>query len=112
MNIQSAVLYLRSATQEGEEDNVLELQEQILTEMAQQSGYTVTDVYRDFGSGNDPNRAGLQKLLADAEAGHFKTLIIRDSARLARDLALFQRIEQLLSKNGVAVVLVQRQMTS
>ena len=50
MNMQPAVLYLRRATQEGKEDNALELQEQMLTEFAQQLGYTVTDVYRDFGS--------------------------------------------------------------
>jgi DNA invertase Pin-like site-specific DNA recombinase len=104
MNIQPAVLYLRSATQEGKEDNALELQEQMLTDFAQQLGYTVTDVYKDFGSGNDPNRAGLQKLLADAKAGHFKTLIMRDYARLARDHALFQRIEQALSKNTLAIL--------
>ncbi len=104
MNQQTAVLYLCSAIPFSEDGDALNRQEQALSEFARQVGYQVTQVYRDVGSGYDENRTGLRALLADAEAGQFDTIIVRDYASLSRDYRLTRQIEQTLIECEIAVL--------
>jgi DNA invertase Pin-like site-specific DNA recombinase len=43
-------------------------------------------------------------MLADAKAGRFKTLIVRDYARLSRNHNLTRQIEQTLAQCGITIL--------
>lgn len=62
--------------------------------------------YRDIGSsGRDLRRPGLERLLADAEAGRFGGVAVTDPARLARDAAQLCDVLGRLEALGVEVAL-------
>lgn len=64
-------------------------------------------VYEDIGvSGNDLDRPGLARLLADAEAGRFEVVVVTDVARLARSMTLVGKLAQRLEACGVSVSVV------
>ena len=51
------------------------------------------------------DRPGLQRLLADAQAGRFDVVVMRDPARLFRNWTLFRRYWALLHQQlGIDVI--------
>jgi len=67
----------------------------------------VEPAYEDLGANDlDPDRPGLARLVADAEAGLFDEIAVTDVARLARDMGLAWRLARRLRACGVTVAVM------
>lgn len=63
----------------------LEMQYWRLKEYARERGFQITAYYEDSGfSALEPDRPGLQKLMADFQDGKFQTLLVVNMDRLSR----------------------------
>jgi site-specific DNA recombinase len=82
-----AAMYRRVSTErQADEGWNYEEDGRKLRELADARGYELAEEYGDPGiSGAREDRPGLQRMLADAEAGHFEVLLIPDIERLSRD---------------------------
>lgn len=77
----------------------------VLSHIVANHGYEIIQVYQDIGSGLSEDRPGLQRLLADAQAGRFDVVVMRDPARLFRNWTLFRRYWALLHQQlGIDVI--------
>jgi len=112
-------VYTRKSTEEGlsQEFNSLDAQREcaeayILSQ--RQEGWTVLPQHYDDGgfSGAHLVRPGLQRLLADIQAGQIDCIVIYKVDRLSRSLFDFARIMQILEKHGVSFVSVTQQLNS
>ena len=112
-------IYTRKSTEEGlsQEFNSLDAQRDcaeayILSQ--RQQGWTVLPAHYDDGgfSGANLARPGLQRLLADIQAGQVDCVVIYKVDRLSRSLFDFARIMQILEKHGVSFVSVTQQLNS
>ncbi|MBR7651728.1 recombinase family protein [Brucella oryzae] len=78
-----AALYLRVSTDTQTTDN----QERELREVAERSGWTITEVYRDAGiSGASPRRPAFDALCKDAARRRFDVVMAWSVDRLGRSL--------------------------
>ena len=110
MSKQEAVLYLRSATTESLDEDPLRTQEQELTAFAKQNGYEITKVYQDIGSGlENVEQPVFQMLLQDAQCGLFHTLIVRDYARLSRNMSQREQVVNQLKQLDIILLTPQSQ---
>ncbi len=98
-------LYVRVSNSMGQETS-LATQERMLRETA--SGPVVA-VYRDKASGLNEKRAGLQRLLKQAEGGEFTVVRVTHEDRLARFGVSW--IELLLKQYGVTVEVLNDNVT-
>ncbi len=107
MSSQRAALYIRTST--DTENQALDFQNSQLSEYADLNNYDVVYVYHDAGSDLSVDRPGLQRLLADAEAGRFDTVLTLDAARLSPDGHLFQDLFNRLGRLvGLIFVLYEK----
>jgi DNA invertase Pin-like site-specific DNA recombinase len=74
--------------------------------LAAARGYSVVAEYGDAAvSGTHTDRANLQRLIADARRGGFRSLLVDDLSRLSRDLGDFWRLTfSEFASMGVRVV--------
>lgn len=105
---QRAAIYARVAIQPQDQPNAaLDEQTAACAAYCTAHGYTGVDRYIDAGySGNTDQRPALGRLLRDAEAGAFDTVVVADLARLARDERLQADLLADLRRTGVAVAAV------
>ena len=77
-------LYLRASTDEQTESIPAQLM--LLKRYAADNNLTIVAVYEDRGKSGDSfqKRAGLQNMLADAKAGKFQQVLVRNLSRLSR----------------------------
>ena len=82
-----AAIYARVSTAGQEDGTSLDTQVAACLELAHSMGYSVDDAYiwRDQGSGADPERPGLENLRAVLSAGEVQMLIAYTPDRIARD---------------------------
>ena len=100
-----AVAYVRVAMNAGAEDDPLRQQATQIREYAERNGYQLSEVYEDVGSGNSEERAGLQQMMLDAQAGQVDVLLLRDPSRLFRKLEQFKQYYDLLRDEcGIEVI--------
>ena len=92
-----AVIYARVSTS----DQNVEMQVRELRQLAEQRGLEIIETYLDEGiSGSATSRPALDRMLADAHAGRFSTLLVWKLDRLGRSLQhLLQVLEQLEASN-------------
>ena len=68
------------------DSNSIQHQKQILERYAKDHGIGHYKFYVDDGySGTNFNRPGFQEMLADIEAGHIRTIIVKDMSRFGRN---------------------------
>jgi site-specific DNA recombinase len=89
--------YVRISTDETMQPHSLAAQAQRLEAFAQsQEGWRIVRRFEDKASGASVDRPGLQRMLAEAEAGRFELLLVYKVDRLARSArGLTQLLEQL-----------------
>lgn len=82
-------LYLRYSSSTLQDDSSLADQERICRAYADRQGWQVVEVYSDAGISGESMllRPGIQRLMADAEAGKFKHVLAEAQDRISRDLA-------------------------
>ena len=81
-----AVIYGRYAENRGRGAAILERQIIRQKEFAQDHGYHVTKIYKDFGSnGHTLDRAGLKQLRKEAAHRDFEAVLVQDVPILSRN---------------------------
>ena len=106
MKQSKVALYVRCSTADQKTD--LQLRE--LGEYVKQKGWTIYETYEDKATGTNTKRPMFQKMMADARAGHFDTLICWKLDRMARSLRDLILTLQELSELGVTFVSVKDQL--
>jgi site-specific DNA recombinase len=89
--------YVRVSTQEQVEHGLnLEEDKLRIREMCEQRGWELVEIYDDGGTqGDDPNRPGLLRLLAEAQ--RFDVVIIRAQDRITRDPGIWATVTAALA---------------
>ena len=100
--------YLRVSTGRQEKEETIDNQRRDLGKI-----YDRREIVRTYednpGSGADPDRQGLKRLLNDARLGLFDTVAVWDSSRLARDVKLFLSIKDELKECRVRVEIMGKE---
>lgn len=103
-------IYTRiSADQEGEALGVAR-QEEDCRRLAQQRGYTVTEVYSDndisASTKSTKDRPAYNQMMTDAKRGQFETILAYSNSRLTRRPLELEDFITLFNKHGVSAVTV------
>lgn len=98
---------------DGDSNSIL-TQKRILEKYAKDNGWTNYRFYIDDGvSGTTFNRAGFQEMLADIEAGHIDTVIVKDMSRFGRDyLQVGMYTEVLFPEKDIRFIAINDQVDS
>lgn len=106
--------YCRVSTDKEDQLNSLRVQKNFFTEYAEKNGHELIRLYADEGiSGTrTKNRREFQQMMRDAERGLFKTIVVKDISRLARNTVdLLQSIRKLKAL-GIEMIFLTANMTS
>jgi site-specific DNA recombinase len=105
LQIKRVALYARVSSEEQREGQNIDSQVAELERSAKQSGWGITDVYKDEGwSGSLLARPQLDRLRDHASKGLFEVVLINDVDRLARDVVHLGVIKRDLERQGVQVI--------
>lgn len=103
--VKTAVIYARTACKNQKGDSSMNRQVQAVRRFARRNGYAVVGEYIDNGhSGVMAKRPALKKFLADSEGAGWKTVLVKDTNRLARSDVLFRKIVRQLDRFGTKVI--------
>jgi DNA invertase Pin-like site-specific DNA recombinase len=97
-----AILYCRSRREQAERG--LANQERQLRAYAAEQGLAIVGVESDALGGKEDERPGLQRLLARAEHHECDVLLVRNTARLARDARALELLRARLAAHGVRII--------
>ena len=104
-SVHRCALYTRVSTEEQVERYSLEAQREVLGRWAEALGYEVAETYTDPGySGAQEDRPGLARLLADAQGGRFRVVLVYRLDRLARKVRLAYDLIERLEGSGVGLM--------
>lgn len=78
-------------------------QEKELYDYAGQMGFTIAGSSSDLGGGTDTDRPGLKSMTAAARNGSFDILLVKNAARLGRDMKIAAGLIRKLGESGIAV---------
>jgi len=107
MSVRRAVVYVRVSTEDQAENGTsLETQELACLRRAADLGCAVHATFRDEGVSGAlyEARDGIQRALAELEAGNADTLIVHSISRLSRDLEHQQAISKRAARAGATLV--------
>ena len=96
-------LYLRVASADQNDNNVLLWQEPRLREWAREQEHEVVAVFQDMAPGNTLDRPGLQALLSEINQNRFEAVAVHGFSRLVRETALALSLSETLENSGVKV---------
>lgn len=112
-------IYTRKSTEEGLEQafNSLDAQREACAAFVlsqKHEGWSVLpSLYDDGGySGGNMERPGLQRLLADIEAGQIDVVVVYKVDRLTRALADFAKLVEIFDRRGVSFVSITQQFNT
>jgi site-specific DNA recombinase len=104
-----AVGYVRVSTEEQTQGWSLTGQEAQIRDFAERNGYKIVAVYTDEVSGSKDKRPGFERMLLDAHNRAFQAIIVVNTSRLFRNLALARRYKDLLrNKLNIDVIFVSQ----
>lgn len=98
-----AVAYCRVSTESAEQLASLREQEAFFVDYAKGAGLTLVRVYADSGKSGTrlASRRAFAKMMADAKAGAFDLLLVKDISRMARNVLDFLQTVRTLKKLGI-----------
>lgn len=104
--------YIRVSTVEQATHGLsLVAQKALLEQYAKDHDLTIVKVYADEGVSAAKaleKRAGIMRLLEDAEAGKFERIIFKDITRWSRNSAQYYRVQERLDRAGVSWIAVDQ----
>ena len=116
---QRCAVYTRKSTEEGleQEYNSIDAQRDAghayIASQRAEGWIAVSDDYDDGGfSGGSMERPGLQRLMADIEAGRIDIVVVYKIDRLTRSLTDFSRMIEVFERHGVSFVSVTQQFNT
>ena len=107
-----AVGYIRVSTVEQKMHGYsLEAQRELLERYADEHGMRIVEIYADEGKSASKElhkRKEILRLLEDAEAGKFDTILFKDLTRWSRNPAQFYAVQERLDKARVSWIAVEQ----
>ena len=100
--MKAAAIYVRVST--ADQNSELQLRE--LQEYAARQGWSIAETYHDVISGAKSSRPGLNRLMADAQAGKLDCLLVWKLDRFGRSLVDCLNNIKTLEENGVRFIAV------
>jgi DNA invertase Pin-like site-specific DNA recombinase len=100
-------LYARLSREDGNklESCSIETQKRILTEYAEQNGFTPYQIWVDDGaSGKDFNRPGFQEMYAEIEKGNVGAVVVKELDRFSRNYLESGLYREMFRKMGVRFI--------
>ena len=106
--------YCRVSTDKQEQAESLRHQKEFFTEFARRNGHELVGLYADEGiSGTSlKKREAFKRLLADAEAGLFRLVVVKDISRFARNTVDALQSVRKLKALGISTVFLTANMDS
>jgi site-specific DNA recombinase len=112
-------VYTRKSSEEGLEQDFNSLHAQreaceaCIASQKAEGWHLVADRYDDAGiSGGTLERPGLERLLADIEAGRIDVVVVYKIDRLSRSLTDFARLVDVVEQHGVTFVSITQQFNT
>lgn len=98
-----AAVYCRVSTESAEQLASLAQQEAFFVDYAKGAGLTLVHIYADSGKSGTrlASRRAFAKMMADAKAGVFDLLLVKDISRMARNVLDFLQTVRTLKKLGI-----------
>lgn len=84
------------------------------SEYAQQEfGVEIGDleIYRDKSTGTDTDRSGYQEMMADADAGELRAVVVHSISRICRSVRDLERTASRLESAGVELHIISERLT-
>ncbi|MDN4523286.1 YneB family resolvase-like protein [Fictibacillus fluitans] len=94
----NAIIYCRVSTEKEEQAASLFRQEEELTKLAREHGFTIVSVIKERESGYSLDRDGLLRIIEMAQNGEFEVLLVSDDTRLGRGNAKIVLLHELLKR--------------
>lgn len=97
-------IYARVSTDQQRQMSGLDVQVTECRKYAAEAGYEVAAIYQDegiSGSHGIGHRAGLDRMLSDAQAGRFQILLVHELDRLSRELFVGLSIVAMVAESGI-----------
>lgn len=106
--------YCRVSTDKEDQLNSLRVQKAFFVEYAEKNGHELVRLYADEGlSGTKTkNRTQFNQMMADAERGIFRMLVVKDISRLARNTVDLLQSVRRLKALGIETLFLTANMTS
>lgn len=102
--IRAGVMYIRESTEEQGRGYSPDAQRNGIREYAKRNNIKIIGEYVDFLSGRTDNRPEFQRMIADADAGKFDTLLVFRTSRFARNRKIAIKYKEHLRKIGIEVI--------
>jgi len=99
-------LYARISRHDKDQDPQTQMVK--LKEFAQRHDWIVVKEYIDVASGAQPSRPGLDDMLRDARAGHFKAILAVRIDRIGRSVVNLKNIVEELSHDRVDLICIDQ----
>ena len=101
-----AAIYARFSSDYQREESI-EAQIKACTDYAAKNGHQIGPIYADrAASGKNDRRPEFQRMIRDAESGHFELLLCHKYNRFARRMSDHVRYEERLNTAGVDLIAV------
>lgn len=110
----NVVAYCRVSTDDKDQINSLQTQKEFFETYAEKNGMNLIYIYSDQGitGTKTKNRAAFNKMMRDAQTGIFKTVLIKDVSRLARNTVDLLEACRKLRALGIEVQFLNYQMNN
>ena len=95
-------IYARAACPNGAE---LNRQVQVLQGLAANLGFNITHIIREAASGLNFDRQGLRELMGLVKAHEVDTVLMKDLARIGRDIPKVIAVLETLDKHGLKLLI-------
>jgi site-specific DNA recombinase len=95
-------LYIRVSTVGKDQDPEVQLLQ--LRRYVEYQKWEIFDVYKDECGGRTPSRPGMDRLIEDAKARKFDTILVLRIDRIMRSVKHFYNLNEVLEAHGVKIV--------
>lgn len=92
-----------STTLESQETSMV-AQEDLFIKTIVDRGWTLVEIYSDSLTATKGNRPGFEKMVRDAQRGHFDVIIAKELSRLARNIGTSADFKKIIMSNDIDII--------
>lgn len=96
--------YIRVSKNKEDQNTSIINQKKLLSQYAEEHGWTITEFYTDIKSGTSTERKNLKRLIKDCESKKIDVILSKELSRLARNVELAHKIKRILENNDTHLV--------
>lgn len=96
--------YIRVSKNKEDQNTSIINQKKLLSQYAEEQGWTITEFYIDIKSGTSTERKNLKRLITDCENNEIDVILSKELSRLARNVELAHKIKRIIENNSIHLV--------